>query len=37
MTGRLTAHFSTGEFAFNASTPFDLWAANLFAARGDSC
>ena len=35
MTGRLTSHFSTGQFAFNAYTPLDLWAANLFVARGE--
>lgn len=28
MTRALTARFSTGEFAFNAYTPFDMWAAN---------
>jgi O-methyltransferase involved in polyketide biosynthesis len=30
----LTAHFSTGEFAFNAYAPVDLWASNLTLARG---
>ena len=29
----LTAHFSTGEIAFNAYAPFDLWASNLVRAR----
>ncbi len=29
MTGRLTSHFATGQFAFNAYTSLDLWAANL--------
>jgi O-methyltransferase involved in polyketide biosynthesis len=31
----LTAHFSTGEFAFNAYAPLDLWASNLVLARGN--
>jgi len=35
MTRRLTSHFSTGQFAFNAYTPLDLWAANLLLARGN--
>jgi O-methyltransferase involved in polyketide biosynthesis len=30
----LTAHFATGEFAFNAYAPVDLWASNLVLARG---
>jgi O-methyltransferase involved in polyketide biosynthesis len=34
MTRRLTSHFSTGQFAFNAYTPFDLWAANRLVPRG---
>jgi O-methyltransferase involved in polyketide biosynthesis len=34
MIRRLTAHFSTGEFAFNAYAPLDLWASNLVLARG---
>jgi O-methyltransferase involved in polyketide biosynthesis len=28
MARTLTGHFPSGEFAFNAYTPFDLWAAN---------
>jgi len=32
-TRTLTAHFSTGEFAFNAYTPVDLWAANRLVPR----
>jgi hypothetical protein len=31
----LTAHFSTGELAFNAYTPLDLWASNLVLARAN--
>jgi O-methyltransferase involved in polyketide biosynthesis len=34
MIGGLTAHFSNGEFAFNAYAPLDLWASNLALARG---
>jgi O-methyltransferase involved in polyketide biosynthesis len=34
MIRRLTAHFATGEFAFNAYAPVDLWASNLVLARG---
>jgi O-methyltransferase involved in polyketide biosynthesis len=33
MARRMTSHFSTGELAFNAYTPLDLWAANFLLAR----
>jgi O-methyltransferase involved in polyketide biosynthesis len=34
MIRSLSGHFSTGEFAFNAYSPIDLWASNLVLGRG---